>query len=179
MTDAGYVDPRLIAAGVSDPSPWSTTQDPGPPHPVRSHLRPLAGSEAAPILAAREDRMADERYLPTHEWARAEGDTVVIGLSPFAAGEVGDVIHVALPKVGQRLSRGKACAEIESVKSVNDFYSPVDGEVVAVNAALAESPELVNRDALGQGWFAKVRPAAGDALAGLMASADYAATTRK
>jgi glycine cleavage system H protein len=120
-----------------------------------------------------------ERFLPTHEWARLDGDTVVIGLSPFAAGEVGEVIHIELPKPGQKLTRGQACAEIESVKSVNDYYSPVDGEVVAVNPKLATNPELLNEDAAGKGWFAKVKPAGKDPLAGLLSAAEYAAKTKK
>jgi glycine cleavage system H protein len=120
-----------------------------------------------------------ECYLPTHEWARAEGAEVVIGLSAFAAGEVGEVIHVGLPKVGATVARGTACAEIESVKSVNDYYSPVDGVVVAVNAALADHPELVNQDPAGAGWFAKVRPAAADPLKGLLSAANYQAQIRK
>jgi glycine cleavage system H protein len=120
-----------------------------------------------------------ESYLPTHEWARAEGDLVVIGLSPFAAGEVGEVIHVQLPAVGATLARGKACAEIESVKSVNDYYSPVDGTVVEVNAQLANHPELVNSDPLKAGWFAKIKPAKPDALVGLLSAADYQAKITK
>jgi glycine cleavage system H protein len=120
-----------------------------------------------------------ESYLPTHEWARAEGGQVVIGLSPFAAGEVGEVIHVQLPAVGATLARGKACAEIESVKSVNDYYSPVDGTVTEVNAALANNPELVNSDPLKGGWFAKIKPAKADALAGLLSAADYQAKITK
>jgi glycine cleavage system H protein len=120
-----------------------------------------------------------ESYLPTHEWARAEGGLVVIGLSPFAAGEVGEVIHVQLPAVGAALARGKACAEIESVKSVNDYYSPVDGTVTEVNAALANNPELVNSDPLKGGWFVKIKPAKADALAGLLSAADYQAKITK
>ena len=116
-----------------------------------------------------------ERYLPSHEWARIEGDTVVIGLSPFAAGEVGDVVHVQLPVVGANLAKGTPCAEIESVKSVNDYYSPVDGSVVAINAALATSPELVNQDPLGKGWFAKVKVADVGALSVLMDASAYQA----
>lgn len=123
--------------------------------------------------------MSSERYLPTHEWARPEGDLLVIGLSAFAAGEVGEVIHVELPKAGATLTRGKPCAEIESVKSVNDFYSPVDGTVVEVNSALANAPELVNADPLGKGWFARIKPAKADALAGLLPSQDYLAKITK
>ena len=120
-----------------------------------------------------------ERYLPSHEWARTEGDLIVIGLSPFAAGEVGDVIHVELPKVGATLTRGKACAEIESVKSVNDYYAPVDGTVTAVNAALANAPELLNQDPLNKGWFVKIKPTKADALAGLMTNDEYQKQLKK
>jgi glycine cleavage system H protein len=120
-----------------------------------------------------------ERYLPSHEWARLDNGTVVIGLSPFAAGEVGDIIHVELPKPGTAVSRKKACAEIESVKSVNDFYSPVDGEVIEANAALGQSPDLVNSDPLGKGWFAKIKPAGNDPLGGLLSAADYQAQVTK
>jgi glycine cleavage system H protein len=120
-----------------------------------------------------------ERYLPTHEWARAESDLVVIGLSAFAAGEVGDVIHVGLPKPGASVTRGVACAEIESVKSVNDYYSPLDGTVVAVNVALADHPELVNQDPGGQGWFAKIKPAKANALDGLLTTEQYQAGLKK
>jgi glycine cleavage system H protein len=114
-----------------------------------------------------------ESYLPTHEWARTDGALIVIGLSPFAAGEVGEVIHVELPPVGTQLSRGKPCAEIESVKSVNDYYSPVDGAVVAVNDSLRDAPEQVNKDALGAGWFVKVKPSGSAPLQGLLTAADY------
>jgi glycine cleavage system H protein len=120
-----------------------------------------------------------EVYLPTHEWARADGALVVIGLSAFAAGEVGDVIHVGLPKMSAKVTKGVACAEIESVKSVNDYYCPLDGEVVEINAALADHPELVNQDPLGQGWFAKIKPAKADALNGLLTAAQYQAGLKK
>ena len=120
-----------------------------------------------------------DRYLPSHEWARSEGAVVVIGLSAFAAGEVGDVIHVGLPKVGATLTRGVPCAEIESVKSVNDFYSPLDGTVTAVNTALADHPELVNQDSAGKGWFAKVTPAKAAWADGLLSAEQYQAGLKK
>jgi glycine cleavage system H protein len=119
-----------------------------------------------------------EHYLPSHEWARVEGGLVVCGLSRFAAGEVGDVIHVALPQVGQKVSRGQGAAEIESVKSVNDYYSPVDGEVVEINSAMAERPELVNQEPLAGGWFFKVKPSAANPVAGLLDGAAYEAQLR-
>jgi glycine cleavage system H protein len=123
--------------------------------------------------------MSTAAYLPTHEWARLDGALVVIGLSTFAAGEVGEVIHVQLPEVGAKLARGKPCAEIESVKSVNDFYSPVDGEVVAVNEQVKSNPELVNADAATTGWFVKVKPTAAKPLDGLLSEADYLKQIKK
>ena len=120
-----------------------------------------------------------DRYLPSHEWARADGELVVLGLSAFAAGEVGDVIHVGLPKVGATVARGTPCAEIESVKSVNDFYSPVDGTVTAINPALADHPELVNQDPGGAGWFAKVKPAKPGWADGLLTAEQYQAGLKK
>jgi glycine cleavage system H protein len=120
-----------------------------------------------------------EHYLPSHEWARLEGALVTIGLSAFAAGEVGEVIHVELPKVGATLSKGKACAEIESVKSVNDFYAPIDGVVTEINPALASQPELLNQDPTGRGWFAKVKATSATPLAGLLSSEQYQTQLKK
>ena len=114
-------------------------------------------------------------FMDSHEWAIADGEEIVIGLSGFAAGEVGDVIHVELPEVGAKAIRGEALAEIESVKSVNDYYAPVDGEVVAINEALAENPELVNNEPEAGGWFARIKPSSADALTGLMDEAAYEA----
>ncbi|MHC5067596.1 MAG: glycine cleavage system protein GcvH [Planctomycetota bacterium] len=113
-------------------------------------------------------------YLPSHEWALIEDDVVTIGLSAFAAGEVGEVVHVELPEVGSTATRGLALAEIESVKSVNDFYAPVDGEVVAVNEALEDAPELVNSDAEGEGWFVKIKASNTAPCDGLLDEAAYA-----
>ncbi len=120
-----------------------------------------------------------EHYLPTHEWARSDGALVTIGLSAFAAGEVGEVIHVELPKVGSVLAKGKPCAEIESVKSVNDFYAPVDGTVVEINGDLVAKPELLNQDPAGKGWFAKIKPSSAQPLAGLLTSEQYQAQLKK
>ena len=119
-----------------------------------------------------------EFYLESHEWARVEGDIVVVGLSPFAADEVGEIIHIELPAAGDSLSKGEAMGEIESVKSVNDIYSPIDGEVVEVNEALVDAPELVNSDALGAGWFLKVKASADNVTAGLLDAASYDAHIR-
>lgn len=114
-----------------------------------------------------------ERYLESHEWARPEGTAVVIGLSPFAAGEVGEIIHVELPAVGSTVTRGQPMGEIESVKSVNDIYSPVTGTVIAINEALRDHPELVNQEPLAGGWFIRVSTVGGDPLEGLLDAAGY------
>ena len=145
-----------------------------------AHLMDLPNAVTPPFSnPATEERTMSECYLPTHEWGRRDGDHVVIGLSAFAAGEVGEVIHVELPKVGATVSRGKACAEIESVKSVNDYYAPVDGTIAAVNTALATSPELLNQDPLGKGWFAKVKPSAANPLTGLLTTDAYQKQLKK
>ncbi len=120
-----------------------------------------------------------DAYLPSHEWARLDGDLVTVGVSDFAAGEVGEVIHVELPKVGEAVKRGLACCEIESVKSVNDVYSPVDGVIAAVNTDLAQHPELVNQAPQGKGWFFQVKVAGGQALDGLLSAEQYQAQLRK
>ena len=119
-----------------------------------------------------------EYYLESHEWARVEGDLVVVGLSPFAAGEVGEIIHIELPAVGDSLSKGEAMGEIESVKSVNDIYSPLDGEVIEINESLTDAPELVNNDALAAGWFLKVKASGSDITEGLMDVSAYEAHIR-
>ena len=112
-------------------------------------------------------------FMTSHEWANQDGDEVVIGLSNFAASEVGEIIHIELPEVGTQATRGEALAEIESVKSVNDFYAPCDGEIVAINEALEGSPELVNQDAEGQGWFVRIKPSSDNPTDGLLDDASY------
>lgn len=107
------------------------------------------------------------RYTAEHEWLRVEGDEGIVGISAYAAGELGDVVFVELPQVGKQLKRAEAFGVIESVKTASDLYSPAAGEVIAVNDALASKPELVNEDPYGEGWMVRVRledPAAADAL---------------
>lgn len=109
----------------------------------------------------------DLRYTKEHEWIRLEGDTGTIGITDFAQHELGDIILVDLPKTGTNLSEHQALGTVESVKAVSEIYSPIAGEVVAVNEAIAGKPELVNQDPHGEAWFVKVRvsnPAAVDAL---------------
>ncbi|MFQ6172398.1 glycine cleavage system protein GcvH [Oryzobacter sp. R7] len=103
------------------------------------------------------------RYTAEHEWVRSEGDVVRIGITSFAQEALGDVVYVSLPAVGDAVTAGDTCGEVESTKSVSDLYAPVSGEVTAVNPALDTTPELVNSDPYGEGWMYELRPSdAGD-----------------
>ncbi len=97
------------------------------------------------------------RYAKTHEWVRVEGDEAVVGISDYAQDALSDVVYVELPAVGSTVRQGEPCAVVESVKAAEDVYAPVSGEVVAVNEALTEKPELVNEDPYGEAWFFRVR----------------------
>jgi glycine cleavage system H protein len=97
------------------------------------------------------------KYTRTHEWVREEGDTATIGITDHAQEELGDIVFVELPAVGDTLEAGGAVGSIESVKAVSDVHAPVGGEVVEVNEALADKPELINEDPYGEGWIVKVR----------------------
>jgi glycine cleavage system H protein len=101
--------------------------------------------------------LAGLRFTQSHEWVRVDGDLAVIGISDHAQGELGDVALLQMPVVGRVVQVGDALGEIESIKAVSDFYSPVAGEIVAVNEALHEAPETVNNDPYGSGWLVKVR----------------------
>jgi glycine cleavage system H protein len=116
---------------------------------------------------------SDLRYSKEHEWARLEGDTVVIGITEFAAGQLGDVVYVDLPSAGAKIGQFDKFGEIESVKTVSDLFSPVGGEVVEVNQALKDSPESVNTDTYGEGWLIKVRIHDHGQLDALMDASDY------
>jgi glycine cleavage system H protein len=107
------------------------------------------------------------RYTDDHEWLRVEGDAGVVGITGYAADQLGDVVFVELPAVGARFERGKTFGVVESVKAVSDLFAPVAGEVLEVNPALADQPELVNAEPYGAGWMVRLRlsePAQADAL---------------
>lgn len=109
----------------------------------------------------------DLRYSKEHEWVRVEDDTATIGITSFAADELGDIVFIELPDVGSSLTQFGTFGVVESVKAVSDLYAPVSGEVVEVNETLRDSPELLNSDAFGEGWIARVKladPAEVDAL---------------
>ena len=101
--------------------------------------------------------MANRKYSEDHEWVEVEGETGMIGISDYAQEQLGDVVFVELPDVGKMLDRGDEAAVVESVKAAAEVYAPVGGEVIEVNDALNGDPSLVNTDAFGDGWFAKLR----------------------
>jgi glycine cleavage system H protein len=122
----------------------------------------------------------DLRYTDAHEWVRQGDDGVLrVGITDYAQAQLGDVVYVDLPAVGDAVTAGAPCGEIESTKSVSELYAPVSGEVVAVNGALEGSPELVNTGPYDDGWMYEVRPdgAQGDALDALLDAAAYRGLT--
>ncbi len=117
----------------------------------------------------------DLRYSSDHEWVRLEGDVVRVGLTDYAQDALGDVVFVDLPAVGVTTEAGGSFSEVESTKSVSDIYAPVSGEVVDVNSALADSPELCTEVPSGEGWSCVLRPAEPAAAAALLDAAAYRA----
>jgi glycine cleavage system H protein len=115
----------------------------------------------------------DRRYLESHEWATTGGDAVRIGVSDFAQDELGDVVFVELPEVGDEIAGGETFGVVESIKAVSDLYAPVSGEVVAVNEELFDRPELVNEDPYGDGWMLEVDRVEGGDADGLLDADEY------
>ncbi|MDP6473971.1 MAG: glycine cleavage system protein GcvH [Alphaproteobacteria bacterium] len=101
--------------------------------------------------------MSDLKFSQNHEWLRLEGDTATIGISDYAQEQLGDIVYVELPEIGQQIAAGGQAAVVESVKAASEVYSPVGGQVVEVNSALEDDPALVNSDATGEGWFFKLK----------------------
>jgi glycine cleavage system H protein len=116
---------------------------------------------------------ADLRYTKDHEWVRVDGDTATIGVTDFAASQLGDVVFVDLPAVGKAVEQFATFGVVESVKAVSDLYAPLSGEVVEVNGELGSKPELVNSDPFGDGWMIKVRVGDAAQVAGLLDAAGY------
>lgn len=116
------------------------------------------------------------RYAKSHEWARKEGMELVVGISDHAQESLGDIVFVDLPKVGARFTAGTTFGVIESVKAASDLYLPVDGTVSAVNSALAEKPDLVNKDCYGAGWLVKITPADPQQWDTLLSAQEYEKT---
>jgi glycine cleavage system H protein len=117
--------------------------------------------------------MTAPRFTRDHEWVRLDGDLAVIGITDYAQSQLGDVVYVELPEIGQQVEQGKEAAVVESVKAASEVYAPVSGEVAEVNEMLAADPAKVNADPLGEGWFMKLRLADPGQLDGLMDEAAY------
>lgn len=97
------------------------------------------------------------QYTAEHEWLEERDDVVRIGVTPYAAEALGDIVYVQLPEVGEKIESGQTCGELESTKSVSDLYAPVSGEVTAINESVVDDPAVVNSDAFGAGWLLEVR----------------------
>ena len=119
----------------------------------------------------------DRRYSKEHEWVQVEGSEAVIGITSFAADELGDIVYVELPEVGTRLAQFASFGVVESVKAVSDLFAPISGEVLEVNDALRGSPELLNSDPFGAGWIAKVSPGDAGEMDQLLDAASYTELT--
>lgn len=117
----------------------------------------------------------DRRYSKEHEWAKLEGGEVVVGITDFAQAQLGDVVYIELPRVGEQVKQMKEMGVIESVKTASDLFSPVSGEVVAVNEAVVGEPQLVNESPYERGWLIRVRPDNPDELGHLLSAAEYEA----
>ena len=119
---------------------------------------------------------ANLRYTSSHEWLRAEADgTATVGITFHAQDALGELVYVELPEVGRQLAQGEACVIVESTKAASDVYAPVSGEVVAVNAALAQAPQTVNQSPFGDGWLLRLRPSEPAQLDALLDADTYTA----
>lgn len=121
----------------------------------------------------------DLRYTKEHEWVRVEGDLAIVGITDYAAHQLGDIVFVELPEAGRKLAKAGAVGVIESVKAVSDLFAPISGEVVESNSELNGSPELVNNDPFGKGWMLRIRMADKTQLDGLLDQAAYEELTRE
>ena len=115
----------------------------------------------------------DCRYTKEHEWARPEGDVVVVGVTEYAAEKLGDIVFVELPKEGDDVTRDDTFGFVESTKSVSDLFAPVTGHVIEVNETLVDSPEIVNEDPWDEGWMIKIEMTRPSELDKLMSAAEY------
>ena len=122
---------------------------------------------------------AELKYTEEHEWAKKDGDLVVVGITDHAQGALGDVVFLELPEPGRKLVKGQAFGVVESVKAVSDLYAPLDGEVVEVNQAAIDAPEGLNKDPYGAAWLLKVKPARSADFDALLDAAGYEAVLAK
>lgn len=113
------------------------------------------------------------KYTNDHEWALIEGDVATLGITEYAAGELGDVVYVELPEVGSQAGKGDSIGTIEAVKTVADIYSPLSGKIIEVNESLNDNAELINQDPYGKGWIAKLKIADPAEIEQLLNADDY------
>lgn len=116
---------------------------------------------------------ADLKYTQDHEWIRVEGDFAVVGITDFAQGELGDVVFVEIETEGEELDKGETFGTVEAVKTVSDLFMPVGGEIIEFNETLADEPELVNKDAFGEGWMIKIKMNDASEVDELMSADEY------
>lgn len=122
----------------------------------------------------------DRLYSRDHEWVKDNGDgTATVGITDYAQEMLTDIVFVELPAIGRTVTQGEAMAVVESVKSVSDVYAPVGGEILEVNKALEETPELLNADAFGEGWMARLKVTDPEELKSLMSAAEYDALIKE
>lgn len=115
----------------------------------------------------------DLKYSASHEWSKLEGDTLTVGISDFAQDQLGDVVFVELPELGQAFGAGSAVAVVESVKTASDIYAPVSGEIIEVNETLNDAPETINSSPYEDGWLFKLRVEDKSDVDGLLSAEDY------
>ena len=113
------------------------------------------------------------RFTEDHEWVRVEGNVGTVGITTYAQGELGDIVYIELPEIGNEVEKGAEVAVVESVKAASEVYAPVSGEVVKVNEAIVSKPALVNEDAMGEGWFLVIRLADPEETESLMDETAY------
>ncbi|HEX5276166.1 MAG TPA: glycine cleavage system protein GcvH [Fluviicoccus sp.] len=116
---------------------------------------------------------SDLKYASSHEWARLDGDVVTVGITDHAQEALGDLVYVELPEVGDTVAAGDEAGVVESVKAASDIYAPVSGEIIAVNEALGDTPEIINTDPYNEGWIYKIRVSDVSELDNLMSGEEY------
>jgi glycine cleavage system H protein len=121
----------------------------------------------------------DLRYTKEHEWVKVEGNVATIGITDYAAGELGDVVFVEMPKVGAKVQQMKAFGTIEAVKAISDLFSPISGEVFEINQEVTNEAAVINQDPYGHGWIIKIKYSNAGELDALLSAADYEALLKK
>jgi glycine cleavage system H protein len=121
----------------------------------------------------------DLKYTKEHEWVKVEDSTAIIGITDYAAGELGDIVFVEMPKIGTKVQQMKAFGTIEAVKAISDLFSPVSGEVVEINNDVANEAAVINQEPYGKGWIIKIKLSNPGELDSLLSATDYGALLKK